>query len=75
MQTCLVFFGGVILGTLVGYIIDGIAVLKGWDKVIIAATALVGKEVVELVVKDTPTTIKKFVNKKLGTDGNSTDSK
>lgn len=67
-QTCLMFFGGIIFGTLVGYLIDGVKALESFDKILIAASAIAAKEIIEFVIKGTPTLLKKFVNKKLGTD-------
>lgn len=65
-KTVLTFLGGILLGTLVGYLIAPI--FPGWDKVATAVTAIIGKEFVMLMINDLPNVIRKFVNKKAGTD-------
>lgn len=66
IQACLVFFGGIIFGTFVGYIIDGIPMLEPYSKILVAASALAGKEIVEFVIKDAPSLIKKMVIRRIG---------
>lgn len=78
LQTCLVFFGGVVFGTLVGYLLDGVTSLQPFSKILIAAAAIAGKEIIEFIIKSMPKLLKKFINKKIGDDGsndNNTPSK
>jgi hypothetical protein len=73
IQACLIFFGGIILGTFVGYLIDDIESLKSFSKILVAASALAGKEVVEFVIKDGPNLIKKLITKRIGVSEESSD--
>lgn len=75
IQACLVFFGGTLFGTFVGYLIDGVAVLEPFSKVIVAASALTGKEVVESVITYVPLLVRKIIIKKTTVEDDTTDNK
>lgn len=63
IQTTVTFFGGIVLGVLVGYSIDGLA--GKWDKLIIAAAAITAKEIIEFLINAMPKILGRFVKKKL----------
>lgn len=63
IQTCITFFGGILLGVLVGYSLDGVG--GNFNKLIIAASAITAKEIIEFLIKAMPKILSKFVTKKI----------
>lgn len=79
VKTLITFVGGIAFGTLVGFLVSTSPILNGYDKIFAAAAAICGKEIVKLLIVDTPAFVKKLANKKAGlTDdenGNNTNVK
>lgn len=52
------FIGGILFGVMAGYLANTIEAIKDYDKVITAFAALLGKEIIESLIKYIPLFIK-----------------